>query len=431
MRITMWLVAVLTMTILAFTSIPGMATDAQSKFESLKRFSQILDLVERYYVQDVPRPDLINGAIEGMLQSLDPHSSFMDQDEYKSMQEATTGEFFGIGVEITQDESGVLRVVTPIEDTPADKAGLAAGDLILEVNGSPTQELGLRESVARIKGKKGTKVKLTILSQKAKAPREVEIVRDSIPLISAKVRALDDGIVWIRLSRFSEHTTEELHKKLAEYKKNHKIKGIVLDLRNNPGGLLDQSIKVADTFLTGGTVVSIKGKGEESRDFTAGKQPTDLDAPMVVLINAGSASASEIVAGALRDHKRALIMGEQSFGKGSVQNIIPLSDGSAIKLTIARYFTPNGTSIQAKGIEPDLLVPFELPAKEEKTTTKLLNAPREKDLAHHLEKVDDKKKTASSDFKREEAVQKQLDRDNQLRLAMNLVRSMPRIKKLN
>lgn len=429
MRITMWLVAIMTTALLAFSSIPGMATDAQSKFESLKRFSQILDLVERYYVQDVPRTDLINGAIDGMLQSLDPHSTFMDQEEYKSMQESTTGEFFGIGVEITQDESGVLRVVTPIEDTPADKAGLAAGDLILEVNGSLTQDLGLRESVSRIKGAKGSKVKLTILSKKAKAPREVEIVRDSIPLISAKVRELDDGIVWIRLSRFSENTTDELKEKLTAYKKKHKIKGVVLDLRNNPGGLLDQSIKIADIFLQGGTVVSIKGKGNESRNFDAAKQSADITAPMVVLINAGSASASEIVAGALRDHNRALIIGEPSFGKGSVQNIIPLNDGSAIKLTIARYFTPNGTSIQAKGIEPDLLVPFEIPAKEEKDPVKFLNAPREKDLNGHLEKVGKGKKKSA--FKRDKAVQERLDKDNQLRLAMDLVETLPRIKSLH
>lgn len=428
MRLTMWLVAIMTTALLAFSSIPGMATDAQSKFESLKRFSQILDLVERYYVQDVPRTDLINGAIDGMLQSLDPHSTFMDQEEYKSMQESTTGEFYGIGVEITQDESGVLRVVTPIEDTPADKAGLAAGDLILEVDGKLTQDLGLRESVSRIKGEKGTKVKLTILSKKAKAPREVEIVRDSIPLISAKVRELDDGIVWIRLSRFSENTTDELKEKLNAYKKKHKIKGVVLDLRNNPGGLLDQSIKIADLFLKGGTVVSIKGKGNESRNFDASKQTADIDAPMVVLINAGSASASEIVAGALRDHKRALIMGEPSFGKGSVQNIIPLNDGSAIKLTIARYYTPNGTSIQAKGIEPDLVVPFEAPAKDENPAAKFLHAPREQDLQGHLEEVDKSKKKRN--FKREKAVQERLDKDNQLRLATRLVQTLPRIKTL-
>lgn len=413
MRLTMWLVAIMTTALLALSSIPGMATDAQSKFESLKRFSQILDLVERYYVQDVPRTDLINGAIDGMLQSLDPHSTFMDQEEYKSMQESTSGEFYGIGVEITQDESGVLRVVTPIEDTPADKAGLQAGDLILEVDGKLTQDLGLRESVSRIKGEKGTKVKLTILSKKAKAPREVEIVRDAIPLISVKLRELDDGIIWIRLSRFSENTTEELKEKLTAYKKKHKINGVVLDLRNNPGGLLDQSIKVADMFLQGGTVVSIKGKGNDSRNFDSAKQSTDITAPMVVLINAGSASASEIVAGALRDHKRALIIGEKSFGKGSVQNIIPLNDGSAIKLTIARYFTPNGTSIQAKGIEPDLVVPFEAPAKEENSATKFLHAPREQDLQGHLEEVKAGKK--KSRYKQDKKVQERLAKDNQLR----------------
>ncbi len=432
MRMTMWVASAASLLILAFSFVPGQAQEDQSKFDSLKRFSQVLDMVERFYVNDVDRKDLIDGAIQGMLQSLDPHSTFMDPKEYQSMQETTSGEFFGIGIEISQDENGILKVVAPIEDTPAWKAGMKSGDLILEVDGMPTQEMSLTKAVSFIKGPKGTPVTLTVLSKNAKDTKEVKIIRDIIPLISVKARLLDDGYLWVRLMRFSERTTDELYEKIGEFTKKAALKGIILDLRDNPGGLLDQSISVADAFLGEGVVVSIRGRGKDSREFNAHQQDSDIDVPMVVLINAGSASASEIVAGALRDHKRALLLGERSFGKGSVQNIIPLNDGGAVKLTIARYFTPNGTSIQAEGIQPDILMPFEAPRDEEDAQQARRRAMREKDLNHHLENPNgtagNKPQNA---FKRTEEAQKALDRDNQLRLALQLVHSLPRIQSIH
>ncbi|MCR5256951.1 MAG: S41 family peptidase, partial [Desulfovibrio sp.] len=317
---------------------------ALGKFEALRRFGQVLDIVEHSYVKDVGQQDLVNGAIKGMLQGLDPHSTFMNAEEYKEMQETTSGEFFGIGIEISM-ENGQVTVVTPIEDTPAFKAGMQTGDVILAIDGQSTQELSLQEVVSRIRGPKGTAVELAVLHAKEKKPVTMRIVRDAIPLISVKSKCLEEGYYWIRLTRFSEKTTDELKDALAKAGRESQaaggIKGIVLDLRSNPGGLLNQAVGVCDAFLSEGTIVSIKGRSRvATRTYTAKPQESDVHVPMVVLVNAGSASASEIVAGALRDQKRAVIVGERSFGKGSVQNIIPLADGSGLKLTVALYYTP-------------------------------------------------------------------------------------------
>ncbi len=406
------------------------AKEVPNKFEALKRFGQVRDLVERYYVRDATQPDLINGAVKGMLQGLDPHSTFMNAEEYKEMQETTSGEFFGVGIEISM-ENGQVVVVTPIEDTPAFRAGLQPGDVILSINGQPTQELSLQEVVSRIRGAKGTEVELTILHSDAKTPQTVRIVRDAIPLISVKSKKLEDGCYWVRLTRFSERTTEELKDALKDAEKESKatggLKGIVLDLRNNPGGLLDQAVSVSDIFLQKGVIVSIKGRRDNTdRVYEAKKQSDDVRVPMVVLINAGSASASEIVAGALRDQKRALILGERSFGKGSVQNIIPLSDGSGLKLTVALYYTPNGSSIQAEGIVPDLEVVFEPPRNEDKDNPRFLL--REQDLNRHLENGKDKKGSQSK-AKKDEG-KEQLARDNQLRMALQVVKSLPRLREI-
>lgn len=399
--------------------------ELDAKYEALRRFSQVLDLVEHNYVREVKDTDLINGALKGMLQSLDPHSTFMTAEEFKEMHENTAGEFFGVGIEITLD-NGQVTVLSPIDDTPAFKAGVQAGDIILSINGQPTQELSLQEVVSRIRGPKGTEVELTLLHTNAKAPKTVRIVRDAIPLISVKSRKLEDGYYWVRLSRFADPTCDELRKALKEAarqcEKTGGIKGIVLDLRNNPGGLLDQAVDVSDMFLSSGDIVSIKGRTEQTRRiYKARKQDDDVTAPVVVLINAGSASASEIVAGALRDQKRALIVGERSFGKGSVQNLIPLPDNSGIKITIALYYTPNGSSIQAEGIVPDVEVPFVPPQDKDKEDARFL--VREKDLNRHLE--NSKKETGAS--KNDEEVRQQLERDNQLRMALSLVKSLPRM----
>lgn len=397
-----------------------------SKFDAARRFSQVLDIVERNYVKDVTQIDLINAAVKGMLQGLDPHSSFMTADEYKEMQETTSGEFFGVGIEISL-ENGQVVVVAPIEDTPAFRAGLLPGDVILTIDGQPAQELSLQEVVSRIRGAKGSEVELGILHTDAKKPQTVRITRDAIPMVSVKSKPLEDGYYWIRLTRFSEKTTEELKDALKKAAKDapEGIKGLVLDLRNNPGGLLDQAVSVTDTFLQDGDIVSIKGREENAqRTYKAKKQPDDVDVPLVVLINAGSASASEIVAGALRDQKRALILGERSFGKGSVQNIIPLADGSGLKLTVALYYTPNGSSIQAEGIIPDVEVVFEPPKTEEKDTPRLLL--REQDLNRHLE---NSKKSAKAKTPRDEG-KDQLERDNQLRMGLQMVKSLPKLQEI-
>lgn len=401
-----------------------------SKFDAARRFSQVLDIVQRNYVKDVTQIDLINGAVKGMLQGLDPHSTFMTSDEYKEMQETTSGEFYGVGIEISM-ENGQVVVVTPIEDTPAFKAGLQPGDIILSIDGQPAQELSLQEVVSRIRGTKGTEVELGILHSDAKSPQTVRIVRDAIPLISVKSKPLEDGYYWVRLTRFSEKTTDELKEALKQANQAAKdtggVKGIILDLRNNPGGLLDQAVSVADTFLKDGEIVSIKGRDDSNqRTYTAKKQNDDVDVPIVVLINAGSASASEIVAGALRDQKRALILGERSFGKGSVQNIIPLADGSGLKLTVALYYTPNGSSIQAEGIVPDVEVVFEPPRNDEKESPRLLL--REQDLNRHLENGKDKKPEKIQNTKDEG--KEQLNRDNQLRMGLQMVKSLPKISEI-
>ena len=405
------------------------ANDAAAKLDALKRFSQVLNLVERNYVKDVTQTDLVNGAVKGMLQGLDPHSTFMDTEEYKEMQETTSGEFFGVGIEISM-ENGQVIVVTPIEDTPAFRAGLQSGDIIASIDGQPTQELSLQEVVSRIRGPTGTEVELGILHGEAKTPQTVRIVRDAIPLVSVKSKKLEDGYYWIRLTRFSERTTDELKEALNNANKESKatggVQGIVLDLRNNPGGLLDQAVSVSDIFLQNGVIVSIKGrKNNTNRVYEAKSQSDDVRVPMVVLVNAGSASASEIVAGALRDQKRALILGERSFGKGSVQNIIPLADGSGLKLTVALYYTPNGSSIQAEGIVPDFEVVFEQPRAEgDKDKRPHL---REQDLNRHLENAKDKKGKKGKKDPAEEG-KDQLARDNQLRMALQMVKSLPKLR---
>ncbi|WP_300951709.1 S41 family peptidase [uncultured Desulfovibrio sp.] len=405
------------------------AKEKLDKYDAARRFSQVLDLVERNYVKDVTQAELINGALKGMLQGLDPHSTFMTSDEYKEMQETTSGEFFGVGIEISL-ENGQVIVVTPIEDTPAFRAGLQPGDVILSIDGQPAQELSLQEVVSRIRGAKGSEVELTILHSNAKTPQTVRITRDAIPLISVKAKQLEDGYYWVRLTRFSERTTEELKEALKQAQKESAatggLKGIVLDLRNNPGGLLDQAVSVSDTFLDKGTIVSIKGRDDGARrTYAARRQADDIDVPMVVLVNAGSASASEIVAGALRDQKRAPILGERSFGKGSVQNIIPLSDGSGLKLTVALYYTPNGSSIQAEGIVPDFEVVFEPPRAEDKDNPRLLL--REQDLNRHLE--NGKGKAARGKGGKDEG-REQLARDNQLRMGLQMVKSLPRLQEI-
>ncbi len=397
-----------------------------SKFDALRRFGQVLDIVERSYVNDIGQAELVDGAIKGMLQGLDPHSSFMSADEYKEMQETTSGEFFGIGVEIAM-ENGQVTVVAPIEDTPAFNAGMKTGDIILTINGQSTQEMTLQDVVSRIRGPKGTKVELSILHTNGREPVSLSIVRGAIPIVSVKSKKLEDGYYWIRVTRFSEKTTDELIEAVTKARKEAGktgIKGIVLDLRNNPGGLLNQAVSVSDLFLRQGAIVSIKGRSNVTeRVYTAQAQSTDVEAPLVVLINAGSASASEIVAGALKDQHRAVIVGERSFGKGSVQNIIPLADGSGLKLTVALYYTPDNRSIQAEGVAPDIEIPFEMPSDKDNENRFML---READLNRHLENGNAADTEQDTEKKSEDKqTREQLAKDNQLRLALQIVKGLP------
>ena len=423
MKINKW---ILTLFLLCSLAISPSKSTADKMYEPLKQFSQVLSIIEKSYVRKVDRKELIKGAIEGMLKNLDPHSLYLDKDAFKEMQIETSGEFTGIGIEITI-MNGRLTVVSPIEDTPAYKAGLKAGDIIIRINDEPTDDITLFEAVKKIRGPKGTKVRLTILHKDSHVPEEVTIVRDRIPVHSVKSQMFGKDYLYVRITNFNQNTTRELID--AIHRQKSTLKGIILDLRNNPGGLLDQAVSVADVFLQKGLIVYTKGRVPESKmSFSAQKQETDVTCPLVVLINAGSASASEIVAGALQDQHRALLVGERSFGKGSVQTIIPLYDGSAIKLTTAKYYTPSGRSIQAEGIAPDIEVPLIVAKKDEqqKLMEKIMKV-REKDLEKHLE---NKNKEENKKFQLNKKAKEMLTKDNQLRIAFELVKIMPRLKSI-
>src|SRR6266702_3234412 len=356
-----------------------------SDYESIELFTDVLSMVKKSYVEEVDTKKLIYGAINGMLASLDSHSSFMPPEMFKEMKIETKGAFGGLGIEITVKD-GMLMVISPIEDTPAYRAGIKAGDHILKIDDKYTKDMTTMDAVNRMRGPKGTKVTLTIMREGFEKPKEFPLVRDVIQVKSVKYKTLDEGYGYIRIAQFQEKTDEDLVKALKSLRDANggNLRGLVLDLRNDPGGLLDQAVRVSEHFVEEGKlIVYTEGREKDSKmRFTSRGVTKEPHYPIVVLINGGSASASEIVAGALQDHKRAVIMGTQSFGKGSVQTIIPLSDNSGLRLTTARYYTPNGRSIQAKGITPDLTVErIELATTEKKDVMHI----REKDLENHFE----------------------------------------------
>jgi len=409
------------LTILLFSPHSSLAK-LKTNYQALREFSQVLTLIEEHYVEPKSEQELIKGAIKGMLSSLDPHSSYLDAQELKTMQEDFSGKFSGIGIQIGIKDKQ-LTVIAPIEDTPAYKAGLKAGDVILAIDGNSTQGMSLMDAVKKIRGPKGEPVTLLILHKNASKPVKITIIRDTIPLHSVKVLQLEPGYVYLRITDFKSTTSDEILKQIKKYRKN--LKGLILDLRNNPGGLLSQAVAVSDLFLEKGLIVYTKGRDPNSKmEYKAKKQSTDILCPMVVLVNAGSASASEIVAGALKDHHRAVLVGEKTFGKGSVQTIIPLPDGSAIRLTIALYYTPSGHSIQAHGITPDLQIPFLPPSKKEQT-----NVIREQDLSKHLANPEHTSQNATS--QESAKVKKMLNKDNQLKIALELVKKLPLFKSLS
>jgi len=411
-----------------------------SLYEDLKVFTDILGLLQKEYVEETNAKDLVYGAIKGMLETLDPHSAFMPPNMYKEMQEETKGRFEGLGIEITMKD-GILTVVAPIEDTPAFKVGILAGDQILKIGEELTKNLTLFESVKRLRGPKGTKVTITIMREGFTKPREFTVIRDLIPIRSVRHELLEKNYGYIRISQFQEKTDSDFEKafKVLEEENKGPLKGMVLDLRNNPGGLLDQAVKVTDRFIDSGLIVSVEGRKEDQKmKFYAHPNGNIGRYPLVVMINSGSASASEIVAGAIQDHGRGILLGTQTFGKGSVQTIFPLKDGSGLRLTTARYFTPNGRSIQAKGIVPDIIVK---PLKPEEEKEALVpKHPIEKDLERHLIDVEkgmpkEKEKPKKEESKKEDPkkkgeVKEKKPVDNQLDRALELLKSWEVFKKL-
>lgn len=385
-HVKLWLLMVIA--VIFWTIGTGFSAGDEAAYEELKVFSDVIDLIQREYVDEVDTSELIQKAIQGMVHGLDPHSSLLPPDAFKDLQIDTKGKFTGIGIHITMQD-GFVTVISPIEDTPAYKAGIKARDRIVKVDGKPTRDL--REAVKMMRGPKGTKVVVTILRSGIKKPLEFELIRAVIPIVSVKSITIEPGYAFVRVSQFSSNTTKDLEKALKKLEsESNPMKGLIIDLRNNGGGLLDQAIKVSDLFLDEGEILSIKGREKKNtKIFSASASATKRTYPIVVLINGGSASASEIVAGALQDQKRAVILGTTSFGKGSVQTVETLRDGSGLKLTIARYYTPKGRSIQAKGIEPDIMLK---PRRLDETEFDEQRFVKESDLANHLEAEPGRKK---------------------------------------
>ena len=398
-------------------------------YEDLKGFTDVLGIIQREYVEETKPKDLLYGAIKGMLETLDPHSAFMPPESFKEMQEETKGRFEGIGIEITTKDN-VLTVVSPIEGTPAFKAGLRAGDQIVGIDGESTKNMNLMDAVKRLRGPKGSKVTVTIMREGLAKPEDFTLTRDVIPVRSVRYELLDEHYGYVRLSQFQEKTDSDFDKAIrALEEESHKdLKGLILDLRNDPGGLLDQAVKIADRFLDSGVIVSVEGRKEDQKmKFSAQAQDTLPPYPLIVLVNEGSASASEIVAGAIQDHGRGVILGTQTFGKASVQTIFPLRDGAGLRLTTARYYTPKGRSIQATGITPDIVVKPTRPEEDKEGTAP--KPPTEKDLQRHLmdtgktpSKEPKDNKENKDKTKKEEVKEKKLP-DNQLDTALDLLKT--------
>lgn len=401
--------------------------DANEKkdYQTLELFTDVLSIIRKSYVEETDTTDLIYGAIRGMLATLDPHSSFLTPEMYQNMKDDTHGEFGGLGIEITHKD-GMLVVVSPIEDTPAFKVGIKAGDQIVKIADQPTKNMEIMEAVRLLRGPKGEAVTISIWRDGFTAPKDFVIVRDIIQLQSVKSKLLPRGYGYVRLSQFQVRTSNDLKEHLAGLKQANggKLNGLILDLRNNPGGLLDQAVAVSDLFLVDGLIVYTEGRESGSQlQFRAQREGTEADYPLVVLINGGSASAAEIVAGALQDQGRAILLGEQSFGKGSVQSIIPMGDKSGLRLTTARYFTPAGVSIQARGITPDIIVP-QLVVEEQDDKHPL----SEKDLENHFQPLKNTQAEAVVS-EQQNQLEEVVKNDYQLMRALDLLKGVDILKR--
>ena len=419
--------------------VPNVAAVPRQDYESLEAFTNILSIVKKNYVEEVETKNLVNGAINGMLTSLDPHSAYLTPELYKELQMDTQGRFGGLGIEITV-KGGVLTVVSPIEDTPAFKAGIKPGDMIFKIEDEFTKDMTLVDAVKKMRGPRGTKINLSIKREGVPELIDFTLVRDTIRVQSVRNRVLEAGYGYIRLAQFQERSDRDVQKaleKLAAEKGG--LKGLVLDLRNNPGGLLTQAVRISDLFLDSGLIVYTEGRIEaQKQKYFAQKEGSWMDFPIVVLVNGGSASASEIVAGALQDHKRAVVLGTKTFGKGSVQTILPLDDNSALRLTTARYFTPSGRSIQATGIVPDIIVEA-TPQQEGKADEKKRPTLREENLPGHLPSPQPvpSQQQDQGDKEKERLVppsaptgDESIDNDTQLKRALDLLKSWDVFKQL-
>ena len=404
---------------------PGLdqATTSASSLplDEIRTFTEVFQKIKDDYVEEVDDKTLLENAIRGMLAGLDPHSNYLDSKAYQGLQEGTTGEFGGLGIEVGM-ENGFVKVISPIDDTPAYRAGLQAGDLIIKMDNTPIKGMDLSDAIKLMRGKVGTDINLTIVREGAEAPFEVIVTRDIITVKSVRSRTLESGYGYLRISSFQSHTGEDLIKSLKKLKKENgsKLKGLVLDLRNNPGGLLGAAVAVSDSFLTKGLIVYTQGRLKNSElRFNAKPSAALENTPMVVLVNGGSASASEIVAGALQDHSRAVIMGSPTFGKGSVQTVLPMKNDAAVKLTTARYYTPSGRSIQAEGIQPDIII--------ERFRLEEISGPnlqiKERDLSGHLtqgEEAEQQNKAKGQSLAKE---------DYELYEALNMLKGLALLKK--
>lgn len=388
--------------------------------EDLRTFTRVYDQIRNGYVEEISDSQLLEYAIRGMIAELDPHSTYLNKDAFADLQASTSGEFGGVGLEVSLDQ-GFVKVVTPIDDSPSAKAGILSGDIVIRLDDKPVKGMDLTKAVNMMRGPKGSRIKITVMREGVDQPLEYDLVRDIIKVQSIRTRLLDEDFFYIRISQFQLNTgTEMLQKLRLQLEKNPNTKGIILDLRNNPGGVLQSSVEVAGAFLDGGLVVYTQGRLENSNvNYNAEAGDLSNGLPLVVLINDGSASASEIVAGALQDHKRAVIMGTRSFGKGSVQTIIPISNDRAIKLTTALYYTPNGRTIQAQGIEPDVEVERVKIADIQPT-----QSTTEADLSGHLNRKDGAESDSKSRQKNRITSAQLLRDDNQLHEALNLLKGL-------
>lgn len=402
--------------------------------DELRSFTEVFSRIKKDYVEEVSDKTLLENAIRGMLSGLDPHSSYLDPEHFKELQVGTSGEFGGLGIEVGM-EDGFVKVISPIDDTPAQRAGVKAGDLVIRLDEKPVKGMTLHDAVKIMRGKVGTDIVLTIIREGEEKPLKITITRDTIKVKSVRARDLGDGFGYLRVSQFQSRTGENLTEAIEKLKKDNdgKLNGLVLDLRNNPGGVLNAAVEVSDAFLETGLIVYTQGRIADSEmKFNATPRRVLDGAPLVVLVNGGSASASEIVAGALQDHKRAVIIGTRTFGKGSVQTILPLNEKTALKLTTARYYTPSGRSIQAEGVTPDIIL-------EPLKITKLEGMGervKEADLSGHLDNGNGKNKSKSKDDKKDgkkkdEPELSLAQRDYQLFEALNVLKGMSIVLRQN